>query len=126
MRKSFLTLLLLSCCLTCNTDKGETPDSAAKGAISEVKFNKTQWGTKEGSDYPYRDKMLKDIVYNDTIRTLNKGEIIKLLGNPDKIVEDHLYYMIVQKRLGFLPLHTKTMVIKLQEDNSIEWIKIHK
>lgn len=95
------------------------------GAGIEMKFDKTKWGLKEGQDYIYRNQMLDDIVYNDTIRLLNKDEIINLLGNPDRTNEVYLYYLITQKRLGSWPLHTKTMVVKLSDDNSIDWIKIH-
>lgn len=126
MRISFLIPFLLFLCLACNSDSNEKSVTIDEGTASDAKFNQAKWNTKDGSDYPYRDEMLKDVVYNDTIRTLNKDEILKLLGTPDKIVENHLYYMISQKRLGFFPLHTKTMVIKLSNDNSIEWIKIHK
>jgi hypothetical protein len=78
-----------------------------------------------GVDYPFRDKMLNDIVYNDTIRSLNKEQILDLLGQPDRTNEDYLYYLVAQKRLFFWPLHTKTMVIKFKENITIDWIKVH-
>ena len=68
--------------------------------------------------------MLNDFVYNDTIRSVNKTEILNLLGEPDRSTEGHLYYTIKQTRIGAWPLHTKSMVIKLSSD-TIEWIKIH-
>lgn len=80
---------------------------------------------KDGKDYPFRDRMLNDILYSDTVRSQNKDEILELLGKPDRINENYLYYMIAQKRIGSWPLHTKTMVIMLSDDNSVEWIKIH-
>ncbi len=45
--------------------------------------------------------------------------------NGDRINENYLYYMIAQKRIGSWPLHTKTMVIMLSDEDTIEWIKIH-
>jgi len=94
---------------------------------SEMVFDKAKWNAKNGADYPYRDKMVNDIVYNDTIRTLDKIEILDLLGEPSyyRNNKNFLYYTIKQKRLISWPLHTKSMVIKLSEDNTIEWIKIH-
>lgn len=87
-------------------------------------FDKSRWNVSEGLDYPFRDRMVNDVVYNDTIRDLSKNEILDLLGEPDRINENYLYYLVDQKRIGNWPLHTKTMVIKLTGD-SIEWIKIH-
>jgi hypothetical protein len=109
----------------CNRAQEESTVVDMSATATEVKFDKTKWGTKEGSDYPYRELMLQDIVYNDTIRELTKDELLELLGEPDRSNEGHLYYMISQKKLGFWPIKTKTLVIKLFEDNTIEWLKIH-
>ena len=91
----------------------------------DLPFDQERWLVKEGQDYPYRAQMLKDVVYNDTVRTLNKAEILELFGKPDKEQENHLYYLISQKRIDLWPLHTTNMVIKFANEDSIEWIKIH-
>lgn len=121
----FLILPLLLFCLACNTDKDEKSDTADEGPEVEIKFDQKKWSTRDGRDYPYRDQMLNDVVYNDSIRSLYEDEIIGLLGEPDRRNDGYLYYMIAQKRLGIWALHTKTMVIKLDEDGAIDWIKIH-
>jgi hypothetical protein len=69
--------------------------------------------------------MVNDVLYNDTIRSLNGEEILGLLGKPDRINEGHLYYKIVETSLGFWTLNQKTLVVKLTADNTIEWIKLH-
>lgn len=125
MKIKVLIVFLLVCCLACKTDKDENAKNEKKVPHGEMLFDKAKWETKDGADYPYREKMLNDIVYNDTVRTLNKDGILDMLGEPDRINENHLYYMIAQKRLGYWPLHTKTLVIKFSEDNTIYWIKIH-
>ena len=125
MKLRMALLILLVSFLSCNTDRQENTNNVKEEADSEMVFNEDKWKTKEGADYPYRDLMLNNIVYNDTVRSLSKDEIINLLGDPDRIHEDHFYYMIAQKRLLSWPLHTKTMVIKFYDDNTIEWIKIH-
>ena len=122
-----LRLLIISSVLSllaCNTDKDQKPDTI-DSTTTDLVFDHTKWNIKEGEDYPFRDQMFKDVVYNDTIRDLNRDELLKLLGNPDRIEDGHLYYIISQKRLGSWPLHTKTMVVKLKDDNTIEWIKYH-
>ena len=52
-------------------------------------------------------------------------KFLNLLGEPDYVREGHLYYRITETSLGNWPLKTKTMVIKLEDDKAIEWIKIH-
>ena len=99
-------------------------DSPAPQNQDETLFTSAKWKTKKGEDYPYRQKMLDSVVYNDTIRELNKEEILTLLGTPDRSNENHLFYTISQKRIGLWPLHTKTMVIKFIDEETIEWIKI--
>ena len=108
----------------CLTEVSQS-DGPHRPSSETTAFDQTKWQIKEGKDYPYRDKMLDDVVYNDTIRTLHSHEVINLLGEPDYIRERHLYYRIRETRLGFWTLHTKTMVIKLAADDGIEWIKIH-
>lgn len=127
MKIQLLTLLLLIGILSCNNQKGNYTHDIKGAPESEIPFNQEKWNLKEGKDYPYRDKMVNDIVYNDTIRTLTKNELLNLLGNPSYYRDDtnFLYYTIKQKRLFSWPLHTKTMVVKTDQNNNIEWIKIH-
>ena len=81
---------------------------------------------KKDSDYPYRNKMLKDLIASDTLKRLKKEEIINMLGEPDRIDSAYLFYPIAQERLGFFPLHTKTLVIKLSNDSTANSVMIHK
>lgn len=125
MRRIIFIIPLLLSVLACNSEKDEKPGLIDHETMSEITFDQTKWGIKEGLAYPYRDQMLNSIVYNDTVRSLNKDEILDLLGEPDRKNNGYLYYLISQRRLGFWPLHTKTMVVKLSENNTIDWIKIH-
>ncbi|NNJ88234.1 MAG: hypothetical protein HKP53_02425 [Eudoraea sp.] len=125
MNFRFTLVIFILICIGCNREKAEEVDAATTGAVTEVKFDKIKWGTKEDSDYPYREQMLHDIVYNDSIREFTKDELLELLGEPDRTNKGHLYYLISQKKLGYWPIKTKTLVVKLTEDNNIEWIKIH-
>ena len=98
-------------------------------ASSDTLFDKEKWLEHQGDYYPHRDVMLKSILNTDLVRSLDKNEIIKLLGEPTYYRENknYLYYLIKKKTfLGIWTLHTKTLVIKLEEDKTVEWIKIHK
>ena len=91
----------------------------------ETTFDRARWRVQEGDDYPYREQMVEDFLYNDTIRTLLEPAILELLGEPDRRAEGFLYYTIAQKRFLSWPMHTRTLVIKFNADQSVEWIKLH-
>ena len=118
MRQIIIYIVLSTILLSCNNQEEAT--------IEKSDFNQKKWLTKEGNDYPYRNDMLDAILYNDSIRTLNKTQILALLGEPNRINKEYLYYTISQKRLGLSPLHTKTIIVKMSADNSrVDWIKLH-
>lgn len=126
MHRTFTLILFYSTLLlACNPDSTDQSVQTTEELATEISFDQEKWRLKKGEEYPFREQMLKDIVYNDTVRKLSKEELIALLGEPNKINEGHLYYRISQTKLGFWTLHTKTMVVKLSEDTNIEWIKIH-
>jgi len=117
IKKSVFLMMIFVSFLACKQDAVTEPE--------DIVFDQEKWREKQGSDYTFRARMLRDVVYNDTIRSLSKSEILDLLGAPDKEKDDHLYYRIDQQRLNLWPIHTTTMVIKFANPDSIEWIKIH-
>jgi hypothetical protein len=112
--------MLLFCCLSCKKTEEASTEKA-----SGILFDKTKWNTKEGENYPYRDKMIDNLISSDTIKKLNKDSILNLLGEPERIDNNHLFYIVAQERLQSWPLHTKTMVIKLKDDGTVDWVKTH-
>ncbi|WP_347838809.1 hypothetical protein [uncultured Draconibacterium sp.] len=120
-----LSIIVFVLGLACSTELENYEKGMTEKPPSELTFDKTLWLEKNGKKYPYRDKMLNDVVYNDTIRSLKKTEIIDLLGQPDRSNEDYIYYLVKQERLFFWPLHSKFMVVKFEPDSSVEWIRIH-
>lgn len=125
MKTSIIILILITFSLSCNTNRAEQSENENISAVYEISFDKEKWRTKEGKDYPFREGMLNEILYTDTVRSLNKYKALDLLGEPDRSNENYLYYMIDQKRLGSWVIHSKTMVIKFTDDITVEWIKIH-
>ena len=123
MKIRIYIVLLSLCCLACNNspeDKSKKPEAVLS---TDITFDQTKWNTKDGNDYPYRNKMLQDLRNSDTLRHLKKEEVIALLGQPDRMDKNYLFYRIAQKHIGLLPLHTKTLVIKLDKDRNA--IMIH-
>ncbi len=115
-----LALLQFSC-----NSKEERPQPVKANPTTEQIFDRQKWQTKNGDDYPYRSRMLDDLVKHRKLHGLNKSQILKMLGKPDRIDNNYLFYEIEQQRITIMPLHTKTMVIKLDKNGITEWVKIH-
>ncbi len=118
-----LALLPLSA-ISCRHDATEVSDQEVF-EVTDRQFDQELWGIKQGYNYPYREQMLKDVVYDETIRLLKKEQLLEVLGEPDRVQQDYLYYRVTEKRLWFWTLHTKTLVIKLTTEGTVDWIKIH-
>src|SRR5688572_19938900 len=115
---TIVTILLVMC--ACNNQ-----DTQQGANLPVQKFDATKWRIKEGEDYPFREKMLKDLVYNVTLKGIKHEQLIQLLGRPDRVDNSYLFYRVFQKRIDFFPLSTKTLVFKLTKDSTVEWRKIH-
>lgn len=118
MKFNMLFIALLLFIGACNNDK----DTVAK---TYVKFDKTKWQAKEGEAYPYRDAMLKDLIDSVNLKNINYDSLINILGQPNRVNEGHLYYNISRKEIGVITLGTKSFVIKLKPDSTVEWRKIY-
>jgi hypothetical protein len=130
MKLKFLSAILFLSCLACSHAKEEKSDTPESGTRTDIEFDKTKWRIKEVNDfnqpdYPHRNEMLKDLINHQRLNGLKKNELLDLLGQPDQIDSGYLFYQVSQRRLYFFPLHTKTLVIKLDRDSTVEWRKIH-
>lgn len=114
--RSMIILLIMSA-YACSSERSDTPSS--------MEFEKEKWHIKEGKDYPYRYQMLNSLLYNDTIRSMDKDEILNLLGDPDYEREGHFYYRVQETRLNSWKLHTRTLVIKIDDNDEVDWVKLH-
>ncbi len=125
--EKFQNYLLIMIALTFNACQFDKSPQTTIGEFQSttLKFNKELWNTKIEGAYPHRINLIDDILYTDTIRRQNKTQAIEILGLPDYQKENHLYYNISKSKLGFWTLKTKTLVIKIKENDGIEWIKMH-
>lgn len=90
-----------------------------------MSFDKEKWAVKSDAAYAYRAMMFQDLIDSKRLKQLKKAAVLELLGTPDRTDSLYLFYTILQKRALFFPLQTKSMVIKLKENDSVEWVKIH-
>ena len=88
-------------------------------------FDEVKWKAKDSDDYPFRNKMYLDLLTNTKLKRLKKEEVIKMLGEPDRIDSDYLFYKINQEHISFFPLHTKTLVVRLSNDSTANKVMIH-
>ena len=87
MKISVLVAFVLVCSFACTSKREERFDKEQKEAKSAAVFDEAKWKSREGEDYPYRNSMLNDVLYNDTVRTLSRDEVIDLLGKPDRTMK---------------------------------------
>lgn len=120
--KKIILLIVIIGFISCKKEK-ETTKSFQEETIIEL--NKVNWNKKEADDYLYRELLIDSVIENKELRSLEQNELINVLGEPNRMENNHLYYTISQKNLGFWPLNQKTLVIKYSESDTITWIKIH-
>ncbi len=98
---------------------------ACKSIQHEKKFDETQWAVKNETRYPHRDEMLNDLMEHHDLHGVKKDSVLIMLGAPDRSDNGYLFYEISRQQLGIITLHTKTLVIKLNADSTVQWLKIH-
>ena len=108
--------------LSCQTSKNEKSEAAAE---TEVAFDRELWLTRDGTNFPHRESMYKSLFENDTLKKLKKDQVLQMLGEPTRIDNLHLFYRITEDRVGMMIMRTKTLVIKLREDDSVEKVMVH-
>jgi hypothetical protein len=124
--KIWLPILLLAGCLSCRQDPEAASEDQQAAAATEIAFDAEKWRIKSGRNYPYRDSLLWSLIDDKSLRGLHIDEMQDLLGEPDRIDGNHLFYTVWQKRIvNFWPLRHKALVIKFSEEGPVEWMKIY-
>ena len=119
-------VVMMFAIIACNSSDNHSSSAGKVNSDSAAHFEQTKWKTKENGKYSFRDQMLNEVLYSDSIRTLTKQQVIDMLGEPDRVNENYLYYTISKTKLGSWTLKSKTLVIKITDDEDVvEWIKLH-
>ncbi len=87
MKLLIIIFSFLSIIYSCS-DHGKEPGPENR----HNKFDKEKWAMQETDDFPYRDKMLEDLVANVKLKGLKKQAVLDLLGQPSRIDSNYLYY----------------------------------
>ena len=89
-------------------------------------FDSQKWQKKEGDVYPFRPEIYREVLYSQELRALSKPEVLRLLGPETRSENNHYYYTIDQvKAFGFWSMKLRSLVIKFDEHQQVEWIKLY-
>ncbi|MDB5200926.1 MAG: hypothetical protein JWQ27_335 [Ferruginibacter sp.] len=116
--KLFFLLCISGLLFSCHNNK-------AAQETTQEKFDQAKWNEREADDYPYRDKMLTDLLGSKRLKGMQRDTVLAILGEPTRSDSGYLFYRVSQEKLGPLTLHAKTLVIKFAGDSLVEWTKIH-
>jgi hypothetical protein len=100
---------------------------ACKPEKQELQFNKDTWQVREDMDYPYRDKMLNDLVKNHRLKGLTYLQLIDSLGKPADFIEKDdtvRYEIIVGFESDIDPTYGKNLNLALGPDSVVTSYKI--
>lgn len=125
MRFYLLILILFFSSCSCNNEQQKVTPQKEVLEESELAFDRVKWNMKEGVSYPYREQMLNNVIYNDSLRALNQKDVIAHLGEPSRVQDNYVYYLLEEKKVLMLTLTARTLVIKFNEEDRVEWMKIH-
>ncbi|MCB0280198.1 MAG: hypothetical protein KDD94_11870 [Calditrichaeota bacterium] len=111
----FIAILLISFACSDTKEKENEAEVTDKKPIEQIPFDAAKWQIKEKRKYPWRKQMTDELLYTDTLRLLNKEEILSLLGEPDRMDKNYLFYIIDQGRIGYWVLSQQTLVVILSD-----------
>lgn len=93
--------------------------------LGQIKFDKGKWITKDDMEFPYRNKMLKDLTTNYKLVGLKHNEIINLLGEPNYSDSSSFAYQVIEDYGSDIdPVYTKNLDFEFKKDSLITALKI--
>jgi hypothetical protein len=106
-----------------SNDSGEEKEVLSEP--DKIAFDTKLWREKEDEDYPYRKKMLDDLVGSQLLKGLTTDKVTELLGRPLRTDKNYIFYRVDQTRMFGYPLHTTSLVLKLGADSTVNAVLIH-
>ncbi len=92
----------------------------------QQRFNSEKWKIVEDlRTYPFRDRMVADVVENKNFIGLEYKQVIDSLGHPSSMRKNKIYYSIeVNYGADIDPVYTKDLVLTINKDSLVTEIKI--
>lgn len=126
MKHFSVLFLLMLLCISCDQEKEQSASVPEKEVNQTTEpFTSAKWKKQQEGEFPFRPLMYKEVLYSDSLRTLSKQDIIQLLGAPSREENNHLYYLVERTRMGTWTVKQKSLVFKFNQQDSVEWIKLH-
>ena len=94
---------------------------------SDIQFEKVKWLKLDDMEYPYRKSMLHDLVNNHNLKGLSYKQLTDIIGEQQKnLVGDRseIYYPILTEYNSIDPVHTITLIFKLDKDSIVTEYRI--
>lgn len=110
---------------TKSTEEDAMEEQTVTSDQDVLAFDKKLWREKDGEDYPYRKKMLDDLVQSQILKGLTRDQVTDVLGPPLRTDKNYIFYRIDQTRMFNFPLHTTSLVLKLSADSTVNAVLIH-
>ena len=86
----------------------------------EIPFEKEKWLIKEDFEYPYREKMITDLLDKHNLKGFSYQQIVDLLGEPDKTMPSTVTYPIRQDYgTDIDPIYSKYLEFRLDQDSVV-------
>lgn len=98
-------------------------------SAGQMPFDSEKW--QEEADvklYPYRERMLEDIINNKRLAGLSRQDITALLGEPENYSdtnENELWYVVdLEYGMDIDPIHIKHLVLTLDADSIVQKVEV--
>ena len=102
---------------------------AVSSCNSKQKFDSDEW-KQTGLDWwitDFREKMVDDLIQNDTLIGMNQEQVIELLGLPESENKAKLEYLIREKYGSDIdPEYISNLIIEFDEKGQVRNCKIEK
>lgn len=102
---------------------------AVSSCNSKQEFDSDEW-KQTGLDWwitDFREKMVDDLIQNDTLIRMNQEQVIELLGLPESENKAKLEYLIREKyRSDIDPEYISNLIIEFDEKGQVRNRKIKK
>ena len=102
---------------------------AVSSCNSKQEFDSDEW-KQTGLDWwitDFREKMVDDLIQNDTLIRMNQEQVIELLGLPESENKAKLEYLIREKyRSDIDPEYISNLIIEFDEKGQVRNCKIEK
>lgn len=102
---------------------------AVSSCNSKQEFDSDEW-KQTGLDWwitDFREKMVDDLIQNDTLIKMNQEQVIELLGLPESENKAKLEYLIREKyRSDINPEYISNLIIEFDEKGQVRNCKIEK